>query len=212
MRRSRPRPQISGASAFGPNFGSEPETDRTVGVRSALLCVAVSLLTVTNYSVLTGCSPTSATPAPREPAPREPSALEPNGVVERVVDGDTIVVDFDGTSESLRLIGIDTPETVKPNSPVECFGPEASAFAKTLLPAGTRVQVVRDVEARDAYDRLLGYVYRAEDGLFVNLEIIGRGYATLLTFPPNVAHVDDFRAAAETARVGNLGLWAGCTG
>jgi micrococcal nuclease len=169
-------------------------------MRSLILCVAVSLMTAC------GNSESPAAPA------SDPTMLEANAVVERVVDGDTVVVSIDGTSEHMRLIGIDTPETVKPNSPVECFGPEASAFTKSLLPEGTAVRVVRDVEARDDYDRLLGYLYRADDGLFVNLEIIRRGYASLLTFPPNIAHVDEFRAAAEAARRADLGLWVSCAG
>ena len=135
-----------------------------------------------------------------------------NATVVRVVDGDTVQVDIDGQREKLRLIGIDTPETVKPDTPVQCFGPEASAFTKQLLPEGTAVRVERDVEARDDYGRLLGYVYRADDGLFVNLEIVAQGYASLLTFPPNVAHVDEFVAAARAAERANLGLWSACSG
>ena len=163
--------------------------------------------------VLTGCSnapdailPTRATGATGA------TVVEANAVLDRVVDGDTIVVEIDGQRETVRLIGIDTPETVKPNSPVECFGPEASAEAKRLLPEGTAIRLERDVEARDDYDRLLAYVYRAEDGLFVNLALVETGYATLLPFPPNVAYVDDFVTAAEPAEAGDLGLWAGCSG
>jgi micrococcal nuclease len=141
-----------------------------------------------------------------------PMVLETNGVLVRVVDGDTVVIDVGEQRETVRLIGIDTPETVKPNSPVECFGPEASAFTRDLLPAGTALHLERDIEARDDYGRLLAYVYLAVDGQFVNLEIIRRGYASLLTFPPNVAHVDDFVAAAQSAQQANLGLWAGCSG
>jgi micrococcal nuclease len=135
-----------------------------------------------------------------------------NATVVRVVDGDTVQIDIDGRREKLRLIGIDTPETVKPDTPVQCYGPEASAFTKQLLPEGTAVRIVRDVEARDDYGRLLGYVYRADDGLFVNLEIVAQGYAALLTFPPNVAHVDEFVAAARAAERENLGLWSACSG
>ena len=135
-----------------------------------------------------------------------------NATVERVVDGDTVVVSIDGRRETVRLIGIDTPETVKPNSPVECFGPEASAATTALLPEGTPVRLERDIEARDAFDRLLVYVYRATDGMFVNLELVRSGHATLLTFPPNVAHVDQFVAAAQAARLDGLGLWSGCSG
>src|SRR4051794_22491057 len=94
----------------------------------------------------------------------------PNATVVRVIDGDTIDVDFDGRTVRVRLIGIDTPETKKPNTPVQCYGPEASAFTKHALPEGTGVLIVRDLEARDDYGRLLGYVYRGSDGMFVNLE------------------------------------------
>jgi micrococcal nuclease len=140
-------------------------------------------------------------------------AVTANATVVRVIDGDTIDVDFrNGPKERVRLIGIDTPETKKPNTPIQCFGPEASAFTESLLPDDTPVEIVRDVEARDDYGRLLGYVYRASDGMFVNLEIIQRGYARPLTIPPNVAHADDFVGAARAAEAADLGLWGGCSG
>jgi micrococcal nuclease len=186
-------------------------------MRITLLRVAVSLLTVAALAACTTAgstvSSTAATTAAASPSAATGSpAVEANATIERVVDGDTVIVSIYGSSERLRLIGIDTPETVKPNTPVQCFGPEASAFTKSLLPKGTAVRVVRDVEARDAYDRLLGYIYRADDALFVNLEIVRQGYANLLTFPPNVAHVDEFRVAAEAARTAHLGLWSSCAG
>lgn len=135
-----------------------------------------------------------------------------NARVVRVVDGDTIEVDVDGRDERVRLIGIDTPESVKPESPVECFGPEASKYTESLLPEGTAIRLERDVEARDPFDRLLAYVYRVDDGLFVNLEIVRQGYAQPLTIPPNVAHADDFVDAARSAEADDVGLWAACTG
>lgn len=138
------------------------------------------------------------------------TAIAANGHVERVVDGDTVVVRMSGASERVRLIGVDTPETVDERRPVECFGREASAFTAGLLPPGTPVLVVRDVEARDAYDRLLGYVYRSTDGLFVNLELAEQGFAELLTIPPNVAHAEELRAAARRARTASRGLWSAC--
>ncbi len=137
-------------------------------------------------------------------------ALEANATVERVVDGDTVVVDVDGTRERVRLIGIDTPESVKKGSPVECFGKEASAHLHELLPEGTRIRLELDVEERDRYERLLAYLYRASDGLFINLSLAADGYAGLLTYPPNVAHTDDFRAAVSAARAAGKGLWASC--
>ena len=112
----------------------------------------------------------------------------------RVVDGDTIRVALPSGEERVRYIGIDTPESVKPGSPVECFAKRASAFNERLV-AGERVRLVRDVEERDRYGRLLAYVYRERDGLFVNAELVRRGYATVATFPPNVAHETGLQAA-----------------
>ena len=156
--------------------------------------------------VLAACS---GAPATRGPATT--TVLAANATLVKVVDGDTIDVRIDGTKERVRLIGIDTPETKKPNTPVQCFGPEASAFTASLLPEGTSLYLERDVEARDIYDRLLAYVYLT-DGTFVNLEIVRGGYASLLTIPPNVAHADEFVQAARTAEAANAGLWGGCSG
>ena len=138
------------------------------------------------------------------------SGVEANARVIRVVDGDTVVADIDGQEERVRLIGIDTPESVEQGSPVECFGKEASKHTRDLLAEGTAVRIELDAEPRDRYDRLLGYVYRASDGLFVNLAIVRDGYGNSYTFPPNVAHTDQFRDAAAAARDGGVGLWSAC--
>ena len=135
-----------------------------------------------------------------------------NAVVVRVIDGDTVDLRFGDRRERVRLIGIDTPETKKPNTPIQCFGPEASDFTKHLLEVGTSVLVRRDVEARDDYGRLLGYLYRSSDGLFVNLELARLGYARPLTIAPNNAFASDFVRAASEAEATNLGLWAACSG
>lgn len=140
-----------------------------------------------------------------------PDEVQTNAVVDRVVDGDTLVITLAGDDERLRLIGVDTPETVKPDAPVECFGPEASQFTKDLLPPGTRVLVQRDVEARDDFDRLLGYVFLA-DGTFVNLELLRQGFATPLRIEPNTAYADVFATAARSAEQAGLGLWGACPG
>jgi micrococcal nuclease len=132
------------------------------------------------------------------------------GEVTKITDGDTIHVAIGGRDETVRLIGIDTPESVDPRSPVECFGKEASAHLAELLPLGSDVRLVRDVEARDRYGRLLAYVYRQPDDLFVNLAMARDGYAAQLTFPPNVAHVDDFASAVAEARDAGRGLWSAC--
>jgi micrococcal nuclease len=140
-------------------------------------------------------------------------------MVVSVADGDTIRVRLNNTNtgnnpdpaeESVRLIGIDTPETKRPNSPVECFGPEATNFTTALLPAGTAIRIERDVEQRDQYGRLLGYVFRAADGLFVNEALARHGFAQQLTYPPNVAYADRFSAAVGIARDQQLGLWSRC--
>lgn len=131
--------------------------------------------------------------------------------VVRVVDGDTIRVELPSGEEAVRYIGIDTPESVKPGSPVECFAKRASAFNERLV-GGERVRLVRDVDERDRFGRLLAYVYRERDGLFVNAELVRGGYATVATFPPNVAHEDEFRRLARRARLSGRGLWGKCEG
>lgn len=151
-------------------------------------------------------SPTSATPG------SAPAEREANAVVEYIVDGDTIDVIIDGREERVRLIGIDTPETKKPNSPVECYGPEASAFIERLLPVGTDVHIERDIVGRDDYGRLLGYVYRVDDEVFVNGEIVRQGYAQPLSIAPNTVHAELFVDAARAAERDDLGLWAACSG
>jgi micrococcal nuclease len=127
--------------------------------------------------------------------------------VVRVVDGDTIVVAPGGR---VRYIGIDTPESVKPGTPVQCFAERASAFNRALLPAGERVRLVYDREHRDRYGRLLAYVYRVRDGLDVNAELVRRGYARTLTIPPDTAHAGRFAALASDARRAGKGLWHAC--
>jgi micrococcal nuclease len=115
-----------------------------------------------------------------------------NGRIVKVIDGDTVDVSISGRTERVRLIGIDTPETKKPNTPIQCFGPEASDHTKELLPIGTPVLVQRDVEARDPYGRLLGYIYRSSDQLFVNEELIVNGFARPLSIAPNTAFTSQF--------------------
>jgi len=130
--------------------------------------------------------------------------------VVRVVDGDTIRVRLaNGATERVRYIGIDTPESVKPDTPVQCFAKAASAFNERLV-AGRRVTLVSDVEPRDRYGRLLAYVYRQPDGLFVNSELVRRGYARPLTIPPDVRFAVRFRRLADEARRAARGLWAVC--
>ena len=127
----------------------------------------------------------------------------------RVVDGDTILVAVGGRQERVRYIGVDTPETVKPHTRVQCFGKRASAANRRLVD-GREVRLVADAEARDRYGRLLAYVYRAGDGLFVNEALVRGGYATTLAIAPNVRFADRFAAQARQARDAGRGLWSAC--
>lgn len=160
-------------------------------------------------------------PADPEAAPGGPDAggpsgaalaSSPNGVVVRVIDGDTVEVDLGGRREHVRLIGIDTPETVDPDRPAGCYGHEASALTASLLPPGTPGLVSRDAEARDRYGRLLVYLERAGDGLSVNLELVARGAAVPLRIEPNTAYAADIEALAAQARASRAGLWGACGG
>ncbi len=129
--------------------------------------------------------------------------------IERVVDGDTVVV---AGGVRVRLIGVDTPETKDPRRPVQCFGREAAAFLAEVLPAGAQVRLIGDVEPRDTFGRTLAYVFRRSDGLFINAELLRRGYAQVLTIPPNVAYAQTFRSLGSEARRGGVGLWGSCPG
>ena len=136
--------------------------------------------------------------------------VSPPGVparVTRVVDGDTFEARLEGEVVDVRLIGIDAPESVHPTEPVECFGLEASAFTERRL---EREPVVLefDVERIDTFGRTLAYVWKGSR-LF-NEDIVRMGYATLATFPPNVAHVGRLVEAERKARREGLGIWDGC--
>lgn len=128
-----------------------------------------------------------------------------------VSDGDTFAVNMDGRTEKVRLIGVDTPETVKPNSPEECYGKMASDFAKHTL-TGKTVRLEADPinQNRDRYDRLLRYAY-LENGELFNAKLISGGYAfAYLSFP--FSKSEEFRQLQTTARQDNVGVWAGnCT-
>jgi micrococcal nuclease len=130
----------------------------------------------------------------------------------RVIDGDTLIAEVAGAEERIRLIGIDTPETVAPNRPVECYGAEASHRLDDLLPVGTAIRLERDVEPRDPYDRLLAYVYRADDGLFVNAAQVSGGFAEAREYPPNTARRAELDGAEQAARAAGTGLWGTCGG
>lgn len=126
--------------------------------------------------------------------------------VERVVDGDTLVINIDGVSEKVRLIGVDTPESVHPDSSKNVeYGKVASEYTKNTL-ENKSVTLELDVQERDKYGRLLAYIY--SDGEMFNLKLIREGHAKVATFPPNVKYTEDFTAAQEEARKEGIGLWS----
>lgn len=137
-----------------------------------------------------------------DPPPRSATAY-----VLRAVDGDTIEVLIDGEREDVRYIGIDTPETVKPGTPVQCFGPRAHRFNARFV-THKRVRLVFGVERRDIYGRLLAYVYLR--GRFVNAELARRGLARTLTIPPNDRFARRFKRLQSAAARAGRGLWGAC--
>ena len=141
-----------------------------------------------------------------------------SATIERIVDGDTLVVRitsrsqgpglgdaFIGRSYPVRLIGIDTPESVDPRRPVECFGREAG-YATSALVDGRTVRLVKDVEEADRYGRLLRYVYMEAE--MVNARLVANGYALAYTYPPNVRHAELFVRLEREARADERGLWS----
>ncbi len=129
--------------------------------------------------------------------------------VQRVVDGDTIKVRTAEGLDTVRYIGMDTPETKKPGTPVQCFGKRASAENERLV-EGQRVRLVVGVEPRDRYGRLLAYVYRQRDGAFVNERLLAGGFARTLTIAPNDRYAPRFAAVQARARAAGAGLWSAC--
>ena len=138
-----------------------------------------------------------------------PETEEDSVLVTKVIDGDTIEVEG---GIRVRLIGIDTPETVDPRRPVQCFGKEASNELKNLVD-GKRIILEKDISETDKYDRLLRYVYVPlgdNQMLFVNDYMVREGFALVLTYPPDVKHNEQFRQAEREAREERRGLWGRC--
>jgi len=131
--------------------------------------------------------------------------------IDHYVDGDTIAVNMNGKVETIRFIGIDTPETHKPNTPVQCYGPAAAAHTQTVIKnAGGKVRLVSDSLStnRDRYDRLLRYVY-LPDGTDVNELNVREGYAFYYPYFP-FTKSDAFKADQAAAQKANKGLWSAC--
>lgn len=159
------------------------------------------VLTLTFLYLMIGCSPVN-------------SGQSRGGVrdgrqsytVMRVIDGDTIVVDYDGKKEKVRFIGVNTPEIHHPRKGKEVYGPEAAEFTEKLLEK-QKVTIRFDVERRDKYGRLLGYVYLS-DGTFINAKLVSEGYAQVMTVPPNVKYAKHFLKLQRQAKESGRGLWA----
>lgn len=145
-----------------------------------------------------------------QPARETSSRLGSTGQVVRVIDGDTVRVRIGDATRTVRYIGVDTPETVKPAEPLQCFGKQASAFNSRLV-AGRRVRLRYGPERLDRYGRLLAYVYVAGSGHHsVNARIVAEGYGRVLAIAPNTAHLRPYLRLERRARSRGLGLWASC--
>lgn len=140
-------------------------------------------------------------------AGRTDRSVDPLVRVVEVVDGDTVVVAGPGGRETVRILGVDTPETVHPTKGVECFGPEASAFTAARL-SGAVVRLESDVETHDVYGRRLATV-RLDGRSFAEV-LVRRGFARFLVIAPNDAHARALLAAESAARAARRGLWAAC--
>jgi len=127
--------------------------------------------------------------------------------VVRVIDGDTIEVEIGGKVERVRYIGIDTPETVDPRKPVQCFGVEASKKNKELVEA-KMVRLEKDITDRDKYHRLLRYVWLGET--LINQELVAQGFAKSYSYPPDIKYQKQIVAEETKARGNKLGLWTAC--
>ncbi|MBS2970375.1 thermonuclease family protein [Metabacillus sp. KIGAM252] len=152
-----------------------------------------------------------ATPTPKvkveKEVPKQATVKGINGIVTRVVDGDTIEVKLSDTGkvEDIRMILVDTPETKHPRLGVQPFGKEASKFTTDQL-SGKNVVLEKDLTERDKYGRVLAYVW--VDGVNFNKRLIEQGYARLAVYQPDVKHLDEFRAAQTKAQKTGKGIWS----
>lgn len=125
----------------------------------------------------------------------------------RVIDGDTIVVKIADQEKTVRYLGIDTPESIHPQQPLECFGREATERNRQLV-ENQQVRLETDISNQDKYGRLLRYVYVGDT--FVNLSLVAEGYASAVTYPPDVKYQTTLSSAMTQAREQQLGLWSSC--
>lgn len=218
--RSAVRPTSQAAQATPPTAGRDIQPTETAEPRTGS--------GTTGAAALVAIQPTD-TPAPPTPTPEPPPAptetpipptptpvpLGDSGQVTRVIDGDTLDVAVGGETLRVRIIGVDTPETKDPNSPVMCYGAEATAKTQELVDrAGGNVILEKDVSETDRYGRYLRYVWLLHpDGQrMLNYELVAGGYAQVSTYPPDVKYVDLFLEAQRQARDEGRGLWGACGG
>ncbi len=162
-----------------------------------LLIAGIALLLLTKGDEISGSRERPGTPGNRADA-----------LVTRVIDGDTAEMELDESGEEgVRFIGVDTPESVAPGQPVECFGKKASRFTEALV-QGERVELRFGAEQRDRYGRLLAYVYL--DDRFVNAELVRLGFARTLEIAPNVDFAERFARLQQAAANAGRGLWGAC--
>lgn len=163
-----------------------------------------------NYQEISKPQPKIQGVATDQSTPESPHNLQDQVLVSRVIDGDTIEI---STGQKVRYIGINTPETVHPEKPVQCFGKEASVRNKELI-EGKLVHLEKDISETDKYGRLLRYVYLKENEsaptIFINDYLIRQGYAHSSSYPPDIKYQDQFRQAEADARDNNRGLWTEC--
>lgn len=196
-----------GSASGSPATPTPPRVATDVAVATATPAPAPatpsrSAMATNPTATATSAPPTAAAPPAREAA-----------TVLRVIDGDTIAVRFaDGHTDTVRYIGIDTPETKDPRTTVECFG-EAAAAKNAALVDGRAVDLEKDVSERDRYNRLLRYVWVVgDDGAtrHVNEELVRWGFAAASSYPPDVRHQETFRSLQQAAQQQRLGLWGAC--
>ena len=172
---------------------------RTLAAIPLVLLLACTTATVT------------VTEDPHGPISQTPSGTsngKPPATVTRVVDGDTVHVLFRGRDVTVRFIGVDTPETVAPGQPIECYGPEASHFTTRQL-TGQQIRLEFDVDRLDPFGRTLAYLWMPDGSLF-NETLVRRGFATVATYPPDTRYVERLESSQRVANAAGRGLWGAC--
>ena len=189
---------VVGLAAIGSLQTTDPGSPTTA---------AATATATTRVFVAATATPTATPSASSEPT-FGPTGQTTEANVVRVVDGDTIVVAYGGGEYKVRYIGMDTPETVDPSSPVEWMGQEASGANKALV-AGKTVVLEKDVSETDQFGRLLRYVWLTDGTTWtlVNLELVKQGFASVATYPPDVKYVDVYLASEQEAEAAGIGLW-----